>query len=148
MPQHPSLGEIKLTTGFQSMKVICDLHMSILGGMVAGLEHGKSKWVGRAWGTVQYKYITTTLMYFDVKTSNDKELWCWKRKWGQKKWCSIYKSMVLIRGVEDHRDVRARFRTPGAITLRILLQSVLDYYFILCRIAFATTYKNIEYWWS
>lgn len=145
MLQHPSLGEIKLTKGFQSMEVICDLHMSILGGMVAGLECGKSKWVGRAWWTIQHKYITTTmLMYFEAKKSKDKELWCWRRKWGQKKECSICKSMVLIRGVEDHRDLRARFRIAGAITLRILLQSVLDYFFILCCIAFARTYKILK----
>lgn len=37
--------------------------------------------------------------------------------------------MVLIRGVEDHCDLRARFRIAGAKTLRILLQSVLDYFF-------------------
>ena len=119
------------------------------GWMVAGLECGKSKWVGRAWWTIQHKYITTTmLMYFEAKKSKDKELWCWRRKWGEKKECSICKSMVLIRGVEDHRDLRARFRIAGAITLRILLQSVLDYFFILCCIAFARTYKNIENWWS
>ena len=37
--------------------------------------------------------------------------------------------MVLIRGVEDHCDLGARFRIAGAKTLRILLQSVLDYFF-------------------
>lgn len=147
MLQHPSLGEIQLNIGFQSMEAICDLHMSILGGMVAGLECGESKWVGRAWWTIQHKYITTTtLTYFDAKKSKE-ELWLWRRKWGQKKGCSICKSMVLIRGVEDHHDIRASNNCWSNNREDSFTKCFRFFLFLRC-IAFARTYKNIENWWS
>lgn len=49
--QHPHVGKMKLTTGFQSLEVICYLHMSISGRGLASLGCGESKWVERDWRT-------------------------------------------------------------------------------------------------
>lgn len=66
------MGMMKLTTESNSMDVVCDLHMSILGGrlrMKASLVYFKNNWVVGVWRGANAS--TATFMCFDAEKTTD-----------------------------------------------------------------------------